>query len=248
MAAVMHAWGPDASAGLWQRFWSSRDPALRQQLVEQYLDFARIMAGRLFAMRVHAGLEFGDFLQFAREGLLQAVDRYEDGHGAKFETYAASRINGAILDGIRSYSEVQEQAAVRKRVLARRAAELAAPAPPTGDYDALFCHLAEMAVGLAVGFLLDDSGMFLADEPAYPDNAYAGVELRQLRQRLHAMLDQLTERQRQVLRHHYLQQMPFEEIAAMLGLSKGRVSQLHKEALAALRKRMLQDDPINLSF
>ncbi len=248
MAAVMHAYEAETSGSLWQRFWSGRDPALRQQLVEHYLDFARIMAGRLFSMRSYTGLEFGDFLQFAREGLLQAVDRFEDGHGAKFETFAAARINGAILDGIRSYSEVQEQSAVRRRVLASRAAELAPPPPAAGDVDALFAQLAELAVGLAVGFILDDSGMYLAEEASYPDNAYAGVEMRQLRQRLAALLHQLTERQRQVLHYHYMQQLPFDEIAGMLGLSKGRISQLHKEALAALRKRMLQDDPINLSF
>lgn len=247
MTAAMQAFPVEASASLWQRFWTGRDPVLRQQLVEYYLDYARILAGRLFSLRAYSGLEFCDFLQFAREGLLQAVDRFEDGHGAKFETFAASRINGAILDGIRSYSDIQEQSAVRRRVLAARAGELASPAQP-GDSDALFSQLAEMAVGLAIGFVLDDSGLYLADEGGYPDNAYAGVELRQLRQRLTALLHQLTERQRQVLHYHYLQQLPFEEIAAMLGLSKGRISQLHKEALAAMRKRMQQDDPINLSF
>jgi len=248
MAAALLACEPDAGAALWQRFWCSRDPALRQQLVERYLEFARIMAGRLFSMRAHAGLEFGDFLQFAREGLLQAVDRFEEGHGAKFETFAAARINGAILDGIRSYSDAQEQAAARKRILAARSADLAPAGAVPGDPDALFGQLAEMAVGLAVGFVLDDSGMYLADEPGYPDNAYAGIEMRQLRQRIHALLHQLTERQRQVLHYHYLQQLPFEEIANMLGLSRGRISQLHKEALDALRKRMLQDDPVNLIF
>ncbi|HEY0588453.1 MAG TPA: sigma-70 family RNA polymerase sigma factor [Pseudoduganella sp.] len=242
----MPAFEPDTCGSLWQRFWFSRDPALRLQLVEHYLDYARIMAGRLFAMRVHAGLEFADYLQFAREGLLQAVDRFEQGHGAKFETFAAARINGAIIDGIRSYSEVQSQAAARKRILAQRAADLAPPAPAPGDTEALFGQLAEMAVGLAVGFILDDSGMYLADEPSYPDNAYAGVELRQLRQRLQLLLHQLTERQRQVLHYHYLQQLPFETIADMLGLSKGRISQLHREALDAMRRRMLQEEPINL--
>lgn len=232
----MYSTEAEASAGLWQRFWSARDPELRHQLVEHYLDYARIMAGRLFAMRGYTGLDFGDFLQFAREGLLQAVDRFEAGHGAKFETFAAARINGAILDGIRSYSEIQEQIDARRRILAARAAELAQPATAPGDTDSLFSNLAQMAVGLAVGFVLDESGMYLAAETGYPDNAYSGIELRQLRGRLAALLQQLTGRQRQVLQYHYMQQLPFDEIASML-----EPRPRHQHRGAAQRRR--QDRP-----
>ena len=77
---------------LWTAFWHSRDALLRAQLVAHYLEFARRMAGRLYAGRPYPELEFGDYLQFAREGLLEAVDRYEPGRSASFETFAAARI------------------------------------------------------------------------------------------------------------------------------------------------------------
>lgn len=227
-----------ADAALWQAFRSSGDAALRERLAACYLDFARVMAGKLYAGRAYTGLEFEDYLQFARVGLLEAIDRYDHAQGAKFETYAALRINGAILSGIRSYSEVQEQIAARKQIAAARVAALGQAAPDGSDPEALFGHLAELAIGLAVGFALEGQGMYRDNEPEYPDNTYARAELRQLRERIQALVQQLPLRQRRVIVGHYLQGQPFEEIAAALQLSKGRVAQLHKEGLDSLRTRI----------
>ncbi|UTY59315.1 sigma-70 family RNA polymerase sigma factor [Massilia sp. erpn] len=227
-----------AVAELWQAFRSSGDAALRERLAACYLEFARMMAGKLYAGRTFTGLEFDDYLQFARLGLLEAIDRYDHALGAKFETYAALRINGAILSGIRSYSEVHEQIAARKQIAATRVAALSQAAPDGRDPDALFGHLAELAIGLAVGFALEGQGMYRDGETEYPDNSYARAELRQLRERIVALVQTLPARQRRVIAGHYLQGQPFEEIAAALQLSKGRVAQLHKEGLASLRVQL----------
>lgn len=232
---------------LWSAFRHSRDAGARAQLVAHYLDFARRMAGSLYARRPYPELEFDDYLQFAREGLLEAVDRYDSGRGASFETYAAVRINGAILTGIQSYSELQEQVAVRRRAVASRIDLLRGTVPPKDDPEAVFSYLADMAIGLAMGFMLDQSGMYRTGDEVYPDNTYTGVEMRQLCQRLHSLLEQLPERQRQVLTWYYLQQMSFEEITERLAISRGRISQLHKAGLAALHKQ-LQGGRVDLVF
>ena len=227
--------GPPADAG-WLAYAANPDDALRAQLVERYLPFARIMAGKLYASRTHREVEFDEYLQFARVGLIEALDRFDPQRGFKFETFAASRITGAILNGMARYSEVHEQAAARKRLVQARVDLLKGEPPAVGDSDALFGYLAEMAIGLAVGFALDQTGMYRAEQEAqYPDNSYAGVELKQLRARVRSLLGNLSGKQRQVVEYHYLQQLPFEEIARMLELTKGRISQLHKEALRKLR-------------
>ncbi|NVE01850.1 sigma-70 family RNA polymerase sigma factor [Massilia sp. BJB1822] len=235
-------------ADLWQAFHASGDAAARERLAGCYLDFARIMAGKLYAGRSFAGLEFDDYLQFARLGLLEAIDRYDISHGVKFETYAAPRINGAILSGIQSYSEVQEQVAARKQIVAQRVGALRQPAPDGRDPEALFGYLAEVAIGLALGFALEGQGIYSAGEQGYPDNTYAGIELRQLRQRMVELVQQLPARQRRVIAGHYLQGQPFEEIAAALQLSKGRVAQLHKEGLHTLRERIRRGAAREWSF
>lgn len=233
--------GGDAADADWLAFMASREAGLRTRLVERYLPFARIMAGKLYAGRTHMEVEFDEYLQYARVGLIEAVDRYDPRRGFKFETYAASRISGAILNGLASYSEVHEQVLARKRLVRERVDLLRGAAPDAGeaDADAVFAHLAELAIGLAVGFVLEQTGMHVGErEPLYQDNSYARIELRQLRQRIGQLLDNLPARQRQVMVYHYQQQLPFEQIAGMLRVTKGRVAQLHKEALQRLRDEL----------
>jgi RNA polymerase sigma factor for flagellar operon FliA len=65
--------------------------------------------------------------------------------------------------------------------------------------------------------------------------------MRQQRERLLALMRQLPEPQRQVLEWHYLQGHPFDALAARVGLTKGRISQLHRAALDTLRRRLEED-------
>lgn len=237
-----------AAGALWAAFRLGREEAVRQRLIGHYMEFARMLAARLYGRRTFRELEFDDYLQYARLGLMEAVDRYEDGHGARFETYAASRINGAILTGISSYSEVQEQVAARRRVMTDRLDGGVQAAPQRDDPAALFAHLADLALGLAVGFALEGTGMVRDGEAASEGQPYDGLELRQLRARLKQMLAGLPDRQRNVLRWHYLEQRPFDDIAGHLGITRGRVSQLHTAALATLREQWRNRDVVDWSF
>lgn len=241
--------GGEQPEALWRAFGRQRDAALRERLVAHYLPFARIMAAKLYAGRTHMQVEFDEYLQYARLGLIEAVDRFDAGRGYKFETYAGSRINGAILSGMRGYSEVHEQVAARQRVVRERMASLQEPRRDTADPADLFGYLAELAIGLAVGFALDNSGMYQErDRDAqYRDNTYAGVELKQLRARLKSLVEGLSGKHKQVVSYHYLQQLPFDEIADMLGVTRSRIAQIHKEALLKLREALRGQQELNWS-
>jgi RNA polymerase sigma factor for flagellar operon FliA len=229
---------------LWHAYAAGRDPALRSRLIAAYQDFARIMAAKLYARRLYTEMEFADYLQYATVGLIESVDRFDPALGNKFETFAAARINGAVLNGIEQSSEVQQQVAARRRIVAQRVASLNDGAPPeAGD---VFARLAELAIGLAVGFALDDSGMVQAGGAQYPDNSYSGVEVKQLQARIKALVGALAPAERTVVQGHYLQQQPFEEIAASMKLSRGRIAQIHKAALGHLRQRMLAMDDMDI--
>ena len=230
----------------WRMFQENRDGELRNRIVAHYLGFARIMAAKLYARRHDVNAEFADYLQYARLGLLEAVDRFDSARDVKFETFAAKRINGAVLNGLRSFSEVQEQIVARKRIVAERVETLRGTAPDSADPAALFAQLAEMAIGLAVGFALDDTGMYSDTGNHYQDNTYHGIELMQLKESIQVALAQLQGKQRQVITYHYLQQVAFEEIARILGVSRGRVAQLHKEALGNLREALRKRDGLDL--
>jgi RNA polymerase sigma factor for flagellar operon FliA len=235
----------DALASLWR---GAQSPEGREQLIAHYLPFARMMAAKMYAGRTHRTVEFDEYLQFARLGLIEAVDRFEPARGYKFETYAASRINGAILSGMEAYSEVHEQVAARKRIVGSRLASLQDGARVDGP-DGLFGYLAELAIGLAVGFALDNPSLYSDPQSGarYEDNTYAGVELKQLRARITALLQELPGKHRQVIAYHYLQQLAFEDIAGLLQLSRGRIAQIHKEALLKLRQALDGRQELNWS-
>lgn len=239
---------PEETARLWTYYVQSRDAAAREHLLAAYMEFARMLAAKMYARRVLDEMEFDDYLQYARVGLIEAIDRFDPARDIKFETFASSRINGAILNGIQTCSEVQQQIHARKRVVEQRVASLLETLPDRAGAENVFARLAEIAVGLAVGFALEDSGMHASETGQYPDNSYAAVEMKHLRARLNKAVMDLPPSQRQVIKSHYLQQMAFEEVARDMGLTRGRISQLHKLALAGLRDLLKSATDMDLRF
>jgi RNA polymerase sigma factor for flagellar operon FliA len=233
---------------LWHRFVLERDAGVRERLVKAYQGLTRIMAAKVYARRVYTEMEFDDYLHYATVGLIESIDRFDPSRGIRFETYASTRITGAILNGIESSSEIQEQVAARRRVIGQRLGTLKdAPAAPQADSAAaVFAHLAELAIGLAIGFVLEDSGMLMDTQSEYADNTYQAVELKQLQARVRAQLGTLPANQQRVIECHYLQYLPFEEIARTMGLTRGRIAQLHKEALTNLRSGLRNAPEVNL--
>lgn len=202
----------------------------RAALVEAHQPLVRILAARIYARRVGDSYEFHDVFHWGVIGLLEAIDRYRPECGVAFKTYAEYRIRGAILDQLARTSEVASQASARRKALQERVEAMEPDAAEPFDI------LRELSVGLAIGFMLEDSGMYLAEpEPASEDLAYRSLELKETKRDLLAGLSGVPDKAQKVLRLHYLNGVPFSEIAQLIGLSKGRVSQLHKEGLAALR-------------
>ncbi len=212
-------------------------------LVMQNLPLVRGIAARLYRWRWGNSVDFNDYLQSGMLGLVEASRRFDAGRGAQFSTYASWRITGAILNSLETATEQHQQAAARKRIVEDRITSLhplaqgdASNAPPAADIDAALSLIADVAIGLAVGFMLEGSGMFSQgeDEPAEGD-ASTAVGLRQLQRRLRNAVAKLPADEQAIVKNHYDEHQSFTDIAASLSLSKGRVSQLHKQALLNLR-------------
>lgn len=233
-AAIDPSFDAAEEAALWIAMPGDATGGARERLIAMHLPYARIIAARLYAHRRHDEVEFEEYLQLATLGMIESVDRYDPAHGAAFRTFASARIRGSVLNGLETATERHQQVAFRRRMGRERLdsleEELAA-----GDTARLFESLARIAVGLALGYLLDGSGMYRESDAAVTENAYGAVELRQLQQRVRALIDTLPERERRIVRYHYFQHMPFETIARVLGVTKGRVSQLHRRAMDMLR-------------
>jgi RNA polymerase sigma factor for flagellar operon FliA len=220
---------------LWRRWVLDRDLAARAWLIDRYSGYAKAQAAKLYARRFDDEIEFDEYFQFAVVGLLEAIERYRLERGAQFTTYATPRIRGAILNGLQHLSERRQQIAWRRRVMAERVASLAPETLSDDGSERVLHELLAVATGLALGMMLDGSGMMVDPKDSLPGNAYAQIELRELREQLWPLLNQLTVREREVIQMHYIDSRSFDEIVQTLHLSKGRVSQLHRQGLARLR-------------
>ncbi|MDB5838573.1 MAG: putative polymerase sigma factor [Herminiimonas sp.] len=228
---------------LWTLFHTHNDLAARTTLIIHYLPYARVIAARAYARRRHREIDFDDYLQFACVGLMESIDRFKVDRGILFKTFASQRMSGAILNGLEFLTEKQRQIAVRQRLMAEHVSGFTATGMQAkGEVDRLFRYLAESGVGMALGILLQGTGMIDTGEPAGIMNDYQLLELKQLQQHIRMHLDKLPERERLVIKYHYLQSIPFHEIAALYGLTAGRISQIHRHALVLLRNS-IDDTP-----
>lgn len=211
---------------LWARFTASRELTLRGRLIERYLPLARSAAARFYRLRSDDSVPFEDYLQYARIGLVEAIDDYDPGREASFETYSSYRIRGAVLNGLGRESEVAAQRSFwRTRTQdGADALPMSAPAMPVAFEPESLDH--EDAV---------------ADE-AVLANPHAAVEQVELLVLIALVLEKLPERERELIRRHYFEQCEFRVIASELAVTPGRVSQLHTQALLRIRELLQPPD------
>jgi RNA polymerase sigma factor for flagellar operon FliA len=239
--------GGDASAfreaELWREFALSGSAAVRQKLFDLYQTFARQIAVKQFLDRKSGDIEFADLCQFAYAGLLEALDRFDPVRGIPFRGFARRRITGSILDGLVHLSEIREQISFRKRVRAERLKSLTVDDPELlASADAMNA-LVEMATGLAVGFIIEDSGVYTVEDMADArPSPYDTLVWKQVVTALRGEISKLPAQQQEVVRYHYLRGLSFDGIARIMGLSRGRVSQIHRSALKILGNKLYQNE------
>jgi RNA polymerase sigma factor FliA len=225
---------------LWLSLRETESQSARLSLFEKHLPMARRIAGR-FAKRSQAiPINFDELLQMASEGLLEAIDRFDPNLGVPFRFFANRRIGGSILNGLARYSEVNQQISFRKRLTRDRLTSLKPSERSLQTLESALDALGDIAFGLALGLMLDDGRMYMADEQDPSPNAYDNLAWNQAVGRVQNAVSELPEREQQILRLHYLDGMAFGQVASVLGLTKGRISQIHGKAIALLRARLLQ--------
>ncbi|HVZ46111.1 MAG TPA: sigma-70 family RNA polymerase sigma factor [Ramlibacter sp.] len=237
----------DEEAALWQLWRGQRDVEARNRLLGMHLPHARLIAAKYFGRRFNDSVDFDDYLQLARMALIEAMDRFDPDAGVPFRAFADRRMHGAIVDGLERATEKQQQIAAYQRLQAQRAESIrgegegdAKPATAAQrTTDQVLQYVAQAGLAFALSWLLDGTRMVeQKEEPVESIPFYRGVELRELRARVLELVATLTTQQRIVIQRHYLQEQSFESIAAHLEVSRSRVSQVHREALARLREAL----------
>lgn len=214
---------------LWTRWRVHGEVDARQELFEEHLPWVRTVARQVFLRVRLRTVEWADYVHLASVGLLEAIDRYQPERGVPFTAFARLRVRGAVFNGLH---EFRDHAGAPRRS-DRHAERTTALAEERGDGD--LDEVISATIGLAFGFLLEQQS--LSGEDAQTCSGYRSVEADQLERVLKKSVEGLPERERFIVRAHYYQQLSFTEIAGILKVTKGRISQMHTQAL----KRMKQD-------
>jgi RNA polymerase sigma factor for flagellar operon FliA len=195
-------------------------------------------------------VEVDDLVQAGMMGLLDAINRYEENHGAQFETYAVLRIRGAMLDELRSsdWMPRSTRANMRKVEQAMAALQQQLGRPPSesevakslklslGDYQELLGDSGGHQLVYYEDFHDDDGNDTFLDRYAVDDDDPLKSLLdTDFRQAVIDAIDALPPREKMLMGLYYEEELNLKEIGAVMGVSESRVSQLHTQAVARLR-------------
>ena len=229
----------------------------REAMILKNLPLVTFMVGR---MSDESGgmIDREDALAYGVEGLIQAVDSYDETRGTTFASFAILRIRGSILDASRRQDILPRSLRKSTREVEHTNLELAHslgrwPTPleladrmdmPVEQVRSISGHGGIRIFSLEKMMGDGASEGVTAWEAADPDEIVdpAAVADRQAtRELLLQSIDTLAPRDQRIIQLRYLRGLPFHEIGAVMGLSESRVCQLHKRILGNLKSRMVQE-------
>jgi RNA polymerase sigma factor FliA len=247
--------GEDTQA-LWLEFRRTNDKALRDRLILTYAPLVKYVAGRL-GSGLPAHVDEGDLVSYGLLGLIGAIERYDPARDIKFETYAISRIKGAIIDELRALDWVPRSVRSRAREIERAIAELEAKlgTAPTDEQIAAKIGISvdELEESLtdisrssiaALDELWSVSGegdqVSLMDtiEDTQGIRPQEALDETEMREALADAIARLPEREKLVVTLYYYEELTLREIGEVLGVTESRVSQLHTKAILRLKARL----------
>jgi RNA polymerase sigma factor for flagellar operon FliA len=227
--------------------------ALRNRLIERYLDVVRFTAERLHK-RLPSEVDVEDLMSAGLFGLMDAIDAFDPGRGVKFETYCAPRIRGAIFDELRSMDWVPRLVRSRtaKMEKVRKEFELTHGRRPTDDevsermnvsgaeYDKLSKDSRPVGiVSLDRKAFESDSSREVREVDVIEDGRQPNPAELVQRGDLQALITKgLSRSERLIVILYYYEEMTMKEIGLTLDLSESRVSQMHSSILARLKAQM----------
>jgi RNA polymerase sigma factor for flagellar operon FliA len=242
---------------LWRRYKAVGDERARERLVVAYSPLVKYVAGRM-GSGLPGHVEESDLISYGLTGLISAIERFDLEREIKFETYAITRIRGAIIDELRSLDWVPRSVRAKARDIERANQKLEArlQRAPTDEemagelemttddfHEALLQISNSTLIALDELWSANDSGgdrVSLLDtlpDQGAPD-PQAVVDQGELRDRIADAIAALPEREKLVVALYYYENLTLREIGEVLGVTESRVSQLHTKAVLRLRSKL----------
>ncbi len=239
---------------VWTRYKDAPTQGDRDQLIVYYAPLVKYVASRI-AAGLPQNVDQADLVSYGMFGLIDAITKFDPGRGFKFETYAISRIKGAVLDELRSIDWVPRSVRAKAKSVERAMSKLESELhrAPTDEEIAAELDLSSTQLATiynqisSLGLVALDEmlsynggdnltlGDTLADRKDGPGGVYERVEMRQM---LAEAINRMGEREKIVLTLYYYENLTLAEIGTVLGVTESRVCQIHTKAVLHLRSRL----------
>jgi len=234
--------------------WSAyiADPTIenRNRLVTRYLPLVQYMASSLAkSLSPSSGMTKDDLASYGVIGLIDAISRYDPGRGVKFETYASTRIQGAIIDELRSLDWVPRSVRSLSRAAARVTDELHHVLGRTPNETEIAAALGitpgelRKAAVTQIGSLEDLAGDSTDDRPMRPGdritdlpaNPEQSMDFVAFIEAIAVAADRLKPRSKTILVLYYMEGLTLAQVGELLGVTESRICQLQSQLLRELR-------------
>lgn len=244
---------PEVQA-MWDDFYADRSELARERLIVQYSPLVKYVAGRVWS-GLPRSVDRAELVSHGMVGLNDAINKFDPSRGFKFETYAMSRIKGAIIDELRAADWVPRSIRAKARNVERAMAELQQRLDRTPSDDELaefmgietselqhtLSQIATMnLVALDDPFGDETQGATLGE--TLPDESGVDpleiVENSAVKEVLVEAINRMGEREKTVILLYYFEGMTLAQIGEILGVTESRVSQIHTKAVLGLRTKM----------
>lgn len=241
--------------GLWERYRDTGDADIRERLILHYSPLVKYVAGRV-GVGMPSNVEHADLVSYGIFGLMDAIEKFDVDKGFKFETYAITRIRGAILDELRSIDWVPRsvRSKARKIEQAMQRLEQRLERSPTDAEIAEELGVSQeeledmlSAVSMTSIAALDDAfdigeGERVALKDTIEDHSQIGPEEHlddiEMRRLLREAIGRLSDREQTVLGLYYFEGMTLAQIGGVLGVTESRICQIHTKAVIRLRTKL----------
>ena len=256
--AAAEAAGVEAAiAQLWRDFKGSADPRLRERLILHYSPLVKYVAGRV-GVGLPPNIEQADLVSYGIFGLIDAIEKFDIARAIKFETYAISRIKGAIIDELRAIDWIPRSVRYKAREVEKAYAALEARLHRTpteaevadelgislDDLHTIFSQVSFVNV-IALDELLNVGGergdkMSLVDtlEDTKAEDPVQAFETEETKYLLARAINTLPEREKIVVTLYYYEGLTLAEIGQVLGVTESRICQMHTKAVLQLRGKL----------
>ena len=242
---------------LWQSFKKTGEGALRERLILHYSPLVKYVAGRV-GVGLPPNIEQADLVSYGIFGLIDAIEKFDISRAIKFETYAISRIRGAIIDELRAIDWIPRSVRYKAREVERAYASLEgelhrSPTEPEvaerlgmtlDELHAVFSQVSYVNV-VALDELLTVGGekgdkLSLVDtlEDTKAEDPVAAFESEETKFMLSRAINQLPEREKIVVTLYYYEGLTLAEIGRVLGVTESRICQMHTKAVLQLRGKL----------